>query len=130
MKMFPKNKSTAKIQNIYPTQLNAEMYRFNNIQPNDLTQVNETEDPTVFSQKNPDNSWRVDSGKTRIEVFTKETGTLSEEQLKERAKSWNYDELKKIGYWISPNDWQNIEVTLIFKFLNSNTKNTNSDKKE
>ena len=105
------------------------MYRFNNIQPNDLTQVNETEDPTVFSQKNPDNSWRVDSGKTRIEVFTKETGTLSEEQLKERAKSWNYDELKKIGYWISPNDWQNIEVTLIFKFLNSNTKSTNNDKK-
>ena len=62
------------------------MYKFNTIHPNDLTQVNETEDPTVFSQKNPDNSWRVDSGKTRIEVFTKEAGTLSEEQSKRKSK--------------------------------------------
>ena len=31
-------------------------------------------------------------------------GTLSEEEMKERAKSWNYDELQKIGYWINPDD--------------------------
>ena len=47
----PKNKSTAKIQNIYPTQPNAEMYRFNNIQPNDLNQVNETEILLFFHRK-------------------------------------------------------------------------------
>ena len=74
------NKSTINIPQIYPNKPNQEIYRFNNIQPNDLKQVNETEDPTVFTQKNSDNSWRVDSGKTRIELFTKNAGTLSEEQ--------------------------------------------------
>jgi hypothetical protein len=120
-----KNNSTINIQHIYPNKPNEEIYRFNNIQPNDLTQVNETDDPTVFSQKNPDNSWRVDSGKTRIELFTNSAGTLSEEQLKERAKSWKYDELQKIGYWINPDDWRNIEVTLVFKFINSPKSTTN-----
>ncbi len=113
------NKSTINIPQVYPNKPNEEFYKFNNIQPNDLKQVNETEDPTVFSQKNSDNSWRVDSGKTRIELFTKSAGTLSEEQLKERAKSWNYDELQKIGYWINPDDWRNVEVTLVFKFITS-----------
>ena len=121
-----KNKSTINIPHIYPNKPNEEVYRFNNIEPNDINQVNETEDPTIFSQKNPDNSWRVDSGKTRIELFTKNAGTLSEEQLKERAKSWNYDELQKIGYWINPDDWRNVEVTLILKFINS-TKSTNNE---
>jgi hypothetical protein len=120
------NKSKINIPHIYPNKPNEEIYRFNNIEPNDLTQVNETEDPTVFSQKNPDNSWRVDSGKTRIELFTKNAGTLSEEQLKEKAKSWNYDELQKIGYWINPDDWRNVEVTLLFKFINS-TKSSDDE---
>jgi len=124
-----KNKSAVNIPHIYPNKVNEEIYRFNNIQPNDLTQVNETDDPTVFSQKNPDKSWRVDSGKTRIELFTKSAGTLSEEQLKERAKSWNYDELQKIGYWINPDDWRNVEVTLVFKFITSPKNTTNEDDK-
>jgi hypothetical protein len=119
-----KNKSISDIPHIYPTKPNGEIYRFNNTQPNDLNQVNETEDPTVFSHKNSDNSWRVDNGKTRIEAFTKSAGTLSEEEMKERAKSWNYDELQKIGYWINPDDWRNIEVTMVFKFINSNTNST------
>ena len=51
-------------------------------------------------------------------------GTLSEEEMKERAKSWNYDELEKIGYWINPDDCWNIEVTMVFKFINSNTNST------
>ena len=73
-----KNESTNYIPQIYPTQSAGEVFRFNNLQPNDLIQVNETEDPTVFSKQNPDKSWRVDSGKTRIEIFTKYAGTLSE----------------------------------------------------
>ena len=117
-------KSTINIPHVYPNKPHEEFYKFNNIHPNDLKQVNETQDPTVFSQKNSDNSWRVDSGKTRIELFTKSAGTLSEEQLKERAKSWNYDELQKIGYWINPDDWRNVEVTLLFKFITSPKSNT------
>jgi hypothetical protein len=91
-----------------------------------LIQVNETEDPTVFSKKNADKSWRVDSGKTRIEIFTKNAGTLSEEYLKEKAPSWNYEELKKIGYWLNPKDWKNIEFTLIFKFDKLSTTTNNN----
>ena len=90
-----------------------------------MIQVNETEDPTVFSKKKPDNSWKVDKGKTRIEIFTKQAGTLSEESLKEKATSWNYEELSKIGYWLNPNDWKNIEFTLIFKFDNQSSANNN-----
>ena len=130
-----KNESTNIIPHIYPTQSTGEIYRFNNLQPNDLIQVNETEDPTVFSKKNPDKSWRVDSGETRIEIFTKNAGTLSEEYLKENATSWNFKELEKTGYWLSPKDWRNVEFTLIFKFNNSssigndssNNKNENNN---
>ena len=134
-----KNESTNYIPQIYPTQSTGEIYRFNNVQPNDLIQVNETEDPTVFSKKNPDKSWRVDNGKTRIEIFTKNAGTLSEEHLKENATSWNYKELEKTGYWLSPKDWKNVEITLIFKFnksysidndSNNNENENNNDNKE
>ena len=47
-----KNKSTSDIPHIYPTRPNGEIYRFNNTHLDDLNQVNETEDPTVFSHKN------------------------------------------------------------------------------
>jgi hypothetical protein len=131
-----KNESSNYIQQIYPTQPTGETYRLKTSQPNDLIQLNETEDPTVFSKQNPDKSWRVDSGKTRIDIFTKNAGTLSEEHLKEKATSWNYKELEKIGYWLSPKDWKNVEFTLIFKFdkspitNNDNNNNNNNNKKE
>ncbi len=36
-----------------------------------------------------------------------------------KIQSWNFSELKEIGYWYKPSDWKNIEVTLIFKLLDS-----------
>ena len=41
---------------------------------------------TIFSKQNPDKSWKVASGKTRIEIFTKNAGTLSEENLKKKLR--------------------------------------------
>jgi hypothetical protein len=35
------------------------------------------------------------------------------------VQSWNFSELKKIEYWHKPSDWKNVEVTLIFKLLDS-----------
>ena len=122
-----KNTSTNSIPQIYHSQSGGEVYRFNKLLPNDLIQVNETEDPTIFSKQNPDKSWKVASGKTRIEIFTKNAGTLSEENLKTKATSWNYEELEKIGYWLSPKDWKNVEFTLIFKFDNSSFTANNND---
>ena len=124
------NKSIINIPQIYPNKPNEEIYRFNHIQPNGLKQVNETEDPTVFSKKNLDNSWKVDKGKTRIEIFTKQAGTLSEESLKEKATTWNYEELRKVGYWLNSKDWKNIEFTLIFKFDNQSSTNNDINKKD
>jgi len=128
IKEYNKNESTTFIPQIYPTRYEGEVYRFNNLHPNDLIQVNETEDPTVFSRHNPDKSWRVDSGKTRIEIFTENVSTLSEENLKEKARSWNYTELEKIGYWVSPKDWRNVEFTMIFKFVNLSNDNSSKNK--
>ncbi len=36
-----------------------------------------------------------------------------------KIQSWNFSELKEIGYWYKPSDWKNIGVTLIFKLLDS-----------
>ena len=126
------NKTESKnyIPQIYPSKSGGEQYRFNKSNPNDLIQVNETEDPTVFLKKNLDNSWKVDKGKTRIEIFTKQAGTLSEETLKEKATSWNYEELRKVGYWLNPKDWKNIEFTLIFKFDNQSSTNNDINNKD
>lgn len=128
IKDYNKNASTNFIPQIYSTQYSGGVYRFNTLHPNDLKQVNETDDPTIFSKQNPDKSWRVDSGKTRIEIFTNNAGTLSEEILKEKATSWNYAELEKIGYWLNPEDWRNVELTLIFKFDNSSNNNSIKNK--
>ncbi|HEX7258529.1 MAG TPA: hypothetical protein VF242_10760 [Nitrososphaeraceae archaeon] len=38
---------------------------------------------------------------------------------KSGIQSWNFSELKEIGYWYKPSDWKNIEITLIFKLLDS-----------
>ena len=120
------NESANFIPQIYPSLYGGEVYRFNNLHPNDLIQVNETDDLTIFSKQNPDKSWRVDAGMTRIEIFTKNASTLSNEILKQKAKSWNYTELEKIGYWLSPKDWKNIEFTLIFKFDNASRYKMNT----
>ena len=36
-----------------------------------------------------------------------------------KIKSWNFSELKEIGYWYKSSDWKNVEITLIFKLLDS-----------
>jgi hypothetical protein len=36
-----------------------------------------------------------------------------------KVQSWNFSELKEIGYWYKPTDWKNIEITLIFKLVDS-----------
>ena len=48
---YNKNESTNYIPQIYPTQSAGEVFRFNNLQPNDLIQVNETEIQLFFQNK-------------------------------------------------------------------------------
>ena len=33
------------------------------------------------------------------------------------VQSWDYSDLKDIGYWYKPTDWRNVEISLIFKLI-------------
>ena len=113
------------IPEVYETIPNGQTYRFNINNPNDKVQVDEGEHKTIFTQQNLDGSWRIDYGKPRIDIHTKDAGILPDKvgQLnnlsKGKIQSWNFSELKNIGYWYKPTDWKNIEVTLVFKLLDS-----------
>ena len=113
------------IPQVYETIANGQTYRFNVNNPNDKVQVDKTDKSNVFTKQNDDGSWRIDYGRPRIDIHTKDAGILPDkvDQLNNMSKgkiqSWDYSELKKIGYWYKPTDWKNIEVTLIFKLLDS-----------
>ena len=54
--------------------LERQTYRFNINNPNDKVQVDEGEHKTIFTQQNLDGSWRIDYGKPRIDIHTKNAG--------------------------------------------------------
>jgi hypothetical protein len=114
------------IPKIYQNAPDGETYRFNKTNPNDKVQVDKTDKSNIFTKQNRDGSWRIDFGKPRIDIHTKDAGILPDkgDQLNNlsegnKIQSWNYSELKDIGHWYKPSDWKNIEVTLIFKLLDS-----------
>ncbi len=113
------------IPKVYQNAPHGESYKFNKTNPNDMIQVDETKKDYVFTKQNEDGSWRIDFGRPRIDIFTKDAGILNDTQIlqenmtKSGIQSWNYSELKEIGYWYKPTDWKNVEVTMIFKLLDS-----------
>ena len=104
-----------RIYPIYQAKQDGEHYRFNNNNPNDLKQIDETQNKEIFSERNSDGSWKVDKGTTRIDISTKKAGILSQEEMMEQIKTWNYSYLDKQGYWLYPSDFKNIEFTVILK---------------
>ncbi|HEX5186921.1 MAG TPA: hypothetical protein VFV86_08530, partial [Nitrososphaeraceae archaeon] len=114
------------IPEIYQSVFNGEKYRFNNTNPNDGIQVDERENKNVFAQQNYDGSWRIDGGSPRIDIHTKDAGIIPDKPLQLNnmpnginVQSWNFSELKDVGYWYKPSDWKNVEITLIFKLVDS-----------
>ena len=63
---------------IYRGNPDGEYYRFNNKNPNDLKQIDETYNKEVFSEKNSDRSWKVGKGTTRIDISTKQARVLNQ----------------------------------------------------
>ena len=113
------------IPQVYSTAANGSIYQFKHNNPNGKVQVDEEKNENVFTKRNKDGSWRIDYGRPRIDIFTKDAGILPDKQIlqenlsKSGIQSWNFTELKEIGYWYKPNDWKNVEITLIFKLLDS-----------
>ncbi|MGI0051576.1 MAG: hypothetical protein ACRD8K_07545, partial [Nitrososphaeraceae archaeon] len=64
------------IPEVYETIPNGQTYRFNINNPNDKVQVDEGEHKTIFTEQNLDGSWRIDYGKPRIDIHTKDAGIL------------------------------------------------------
>ena len=102
---------------IYRGNPDGEYYRFNNKNPNDLRQIDEIKHKEIFSEKNSDGSWKVGKGTTRIDISTKQAGILTQEEMMKQIETWNFSILDKQGYWLYPNDFKNIEFTVIFKML-------------
>ncbi|MGE0243879.1 MAG: hypothetical protein AB7F53_08690 [Nitrososphaeraceae archaeon] len=113
------------IPKVYPTAPGGSKYQLKHDNPNGKIQLDESEHKNIFTKHNKDGSWRIEYGKPRIDIHTKDAGILPDkiDQLNNlsegKIQSWNYSELKKIGYWYKPSDWKNIEVTIIFKLLDS-----------
>ena len=113
------------IPKVYPTVPNGSTYKFKHDNPNGKVQIDEEDKENIFTQQNKDGSWRIEYGEPRIDIYTKDAGILPDkvDQLnnlsKGKIQSWNFSELKDIGYWYKPSDWKNIEITLIFKLLDS-----------
>ena len=113
------------IPKVYPTAPDGSKYQLKHDNPNGKIQLDESEHENIFTKQNRDGSWRIEYGKPRIDIHTKDAGILPDkiDQLNNlsegKIQSWNYSELKDIGYWYKPSDWKNIEVTIIFKLLDS-----------
>lgn len=110
------NTGTDGVQMIYPTAPGGETWFFNQNNSDD----GQFDENGANIKKNTDGSWHVPPGTTRMDVFTKSAGLLSDQQRSNFA-TYDYSELDRIGYWSQPSDWKNIEATGYFKVTSTSS---------
>jgi hypothetical protein len=86
------------IQKIYPTKTNGEEWFM------DMTDGQDPRSRPPSLTKNPDGSFKVESGQVRYGVFTTSGYQPDEVEL-------DHGILAQRGYMQSPNDWKNVEMT-------------------
>ena len=108
------NKDKFGISEVYPTVSNGETWFFNSNRP-----IDGQFDPNKANiTKNSDGSWHLEPGVTRMLVFTKSSGDLSD-AIRSNLSTYNYSQLSQKGYWYKPTDWKNVEITGYFRPLAS-----------
>jgi hypothetical protein len=104
------------VQMIYPTVAGGETWFFNPNNPVD----GQFDSNGAEISKNSDGSWHLKPGTTRMNVFTKSAGLLSDKQRSNLA-TYDYSALAQKGYWHQPTDWKNVEATGYFKVSSSSS---------
>ena len=98
------------IKQIYHTAPGGETWFFNPDNPDD----GQFDPNGADISKNADGSWHLDPGTTRMLVFTKSAGLLSD-SARGSLPTYDYSQLAQIGHWYKPTDWKNTEMTGYFK---------------
>jgi Bacterial Ig-like domain/F5/8 type C domain len=98
------------IKHIYSTALGGETWFFNPDNPDD----GQFDPNGADISKNADGSWHLDPGTTRMLVFPKSAGLLSD-SARGNLPTYDYSELAQIGHWYKPTDWKNTEMTGYFR---------------
>ena len=98
------------VQMIYPTAAGGETWFLNPDNPVD----GQFDSNGADISKNSDGSWHLKPGTTRMDVFTKSSGLLSDKQ-RSNLVTYDYPTLAQTGYWYKPTDWKNVEETGYFK---------------
>ncbi len=104
------------VQMIYPTADGGETWFFNPDNPVD----GQFDSNGAEISKNSDGSWHLKPGTTRMNVYTKSAGLLSDKQRSNLA-TYDYSALAQKGYWYQPTDWKNVEATGYFKVSSSSS---------
>ena len=104
------------VQMIYPTAAGGETWYFNPNNPVD----GQFDSNGAEISKNSDGSWHLKPGTTRMNVYTKSAGLLSDNQRSNMA-TYDFSTLAQKGYWYKPTDWKNVEATGYFKVSSSSS---------
>ena len=98
------------IKEIYPTAPGSDTWFFNPENPED----GQFDPNGADISKNTDGSWHLNPGTTRMLVFPKSAGLLSDD-ARGKLSTYDFSELAQIGHWYKPTDWKNTEMTGYFK---------------